>query len=232
MFRVRAVDSNQNGVHASLQRVVRKHLEHPFRRPVSPLQAEIEKRLSPLIETGQEWVLDGGCGLGESSLHWAKQFPQKRVLAVDKSLKRLEQGRALYQGEQLDDWCWQRDAVLYLRADLVDVWQIAQRRGWRFFQTCLLYPNPWPKAEHFKRRWQGHAIFAALLESTQRIVLRSNWDIYIQEFSEALALAGWRSHSAQIDVREPITAFERKYAQAGQALFELSAQAPQDEQAE
>ena len=221
MFNVRPVESNQTDCHPRLETVVQKHLKHDYQRPVHPLQHSIEKQLLPLISTAEAWVLDGGCGLGESSRHLAKLFPKQRILAVDKSLHRLKRGNR--DSEVLSEQLWRQGQIYYLRADLVDLWQIAQRNNWHFHHCFLFYPNPWPKSEHLKRRWHGHAIFKALLDSCDNITLRSNWQIYCAEFEQALTLAGWRCMLRPLQVEAPISAFERKYHQAGQALYELNA---------
>lgn len=208
MFQVHEVLSNQTDLHPRLDDVVTRHLEHAFRRPIGePTRAACVDLAYP---ADRPRLLDGCCGLGESSWRLAKARPDAWVLGIDKSADRLERAEA------------ERPTNLrLLRADLVDFALLARERGWSFEALNLFYPNPWPKSEHFQRRWHGHAVFPTLLELAPRIELRSNWEIYLREFARALSLAGWEARVEDWNPPEPETAFERKYQKAGQPLYRL-----------
>ena len=57
-----------------------------------------------------------------------------------------------------------RDNALLLRAELSDFFTlVAYQSDWVVHSHYLLYPNPYPKSKHLKRRWHGHPIFPVLL---------------------------------------------------------------------
>ena len=86
------------------------------------------------------------------------------------------------------------DNVWLVRAELVDFWrcwsQAAHHPALALDEHYLLYPNPYPKLEQVQRRWYAHPVFPLLLQlaGTKRLVVRSNWKIYLQEFAEATQL--------------------------------------------
>ncbi len=88
----------------------------------------------------------------------------------------------------------------------------------------LLYPNPWPKSAHLKRRWHGHPVFPHLLALGGELEARSNWRLYLEELAAALALAGITASVTPVaDTEETLTDFEEKYRLSGHQLWRLSA---------
>src|SRR6185295_9756492 len=88
----------------------------------------------------------------------------------------------------------------------------------------LLYPNPWPKAEHVKRRWHAHAVLADILKLGGLLELRSNWDVYADEFAQALRIAGCAAVCEAYVPLQALTPFERKYVASGHALWRCCAE--------
>lgn len=209
----RCVTSSQEGVHRDLERLVRRHLAHPFLRPIG----EVSRRaVDQALEQGQgrPLILDSGCGVGESTAALGERFPDAWVIGIDKSAARLGKAKAL-----------PANAVV-IRADLVDAWRQLRGRGVRLSRHFLLYPNPWPKVAHLARRWHGHPVFPDLLALGGGLELRSNWQIYVEEMCVAVAVAGvqpattaprWES----FEPNEPLTPFERKYRASGHALYRV-----------
>ena len=216
----RPVHSNQSGPHPALERTVRRHLAHPFRRPPAAHAREAFARLVERAD-GRPWILDSACGTGESTARLAQRHPEAWVVGIDRSEERLSRGRRKLAT------ALPGNAIL-LRTDAPDLWHLMAEAGWCVACHYLLYPNPWPKAEHLGRRWQGHPRFADLLRLGGRLELRTNWPVYAQEFAHALQVAG---HAATLGVvaapeTEPISPFERKYALSGHTLWRLQAQLP------
>ena len=113
--------------------------------------------------------------------------------------------------------------LLLLRADLPGFWRGLNAAGIGVDVHYLLYPNPWPKQHQLARRWHGHAVLPELLALGGRLELRCNWDVYAREFAFALTLSGvGEVVPERLAVLEPITAFERKFATTGQALYRVS----------
>lgn len=209
----RTVASAQEGPHRDLEGLVRRHLAHPFRKPVLDYNREAFARA---LAARAAWnpaaalVLDAGCGVGWSTLHLAVSLPDHFVIGVDQSLDRLQRGKP----QPLP-----ANAVL-VRADLVDFWRLLAAGGHRLARHYLLYPNPWPKVGHLARRWHGHAVFPVWRELGGIVECRSNWRVYVEEMAVALALLGGQPVAAEPYVTaDPVTPFEKKYLASGHRLW-------------
>jgi len=109
-----------------------------------------------------------------------------------------------------------------IRARVEDFWRLLHADGVRPVRHFLLYPNPWPKAAHFKRRWHGHPVFPELLALGGLLELRSNWRIYAEEFRQAAEICGIHAPPVvSFSVQSPLSPFERKYAASGHRLYRL-----------
>lgn len=209
-----SVTSNQQGLHRRLHQEVRRHLTSPYQKPYAQHSLDAFERLKAwLAGDHRPLVLDSCCGVGESTAALAALHSGARVLGVDKSAHRLDK-HGHYTGDS--------DNYLVLRADLQDLWRLMADAGIRLSHHYLLYPNPWPKAAHLTRRWYAGPCLPALLALGGQLEVRSNWELYLEEFAEALALAGIASSQGAVTA-DPITPFERKYLQAGQSCRWLRA---------
>ena len=215
-------------MHADLTKIVARHAQHPFQKPIAlhnqlafdELTYQWEERGFPPL------ILDSGCGVGESTLHIAQAHPECFVVGVDQSQVRIQTHKT-----------WWREAMpenlLWLRADVVDFWRLLAayltERGQTLYKHYILYPNPYPKIGQLHKRWHGHAVFPSVLALGGALEVRSNWDIYVQEFAQAVTqltdkTPQWRGELEHI---QAITPFERKYQTRGEHLwgvrFDLSA---------
>lgn len=218
----RSVISNQEGVHPDLHEIVLKYSQSTFSRPIAAHTQQafqsIEKRVA--IDA-RPIILDSGCGIGESSINLAKQHRDCLVIGIDQSQHRLDKNAGYLNAAQEQDV----DNLILLRADCVDFWRLAAQAGWQLYKHYILYPNPWPKKAHIKRRWHGHPVLKSLLALGGEFELRSNWPVYVEEFAQALNLLGYalQQHGELDSDGAYLTPFERKYAQSGQRLFCLKA---------
>ncbi|MFW6340629.1 MAG: tRNA (guanine(46)-N(7))-methyltransferase TrmB, partial [Wenzhouxiangella sp.] len=172
--------TSQTGLHPRLDAVVRRHLETAWQQPLRGFSRTAFATLDEVADA--EIVLDAGCGTGYSTAMLASRFPDCRVIGVDRSAARLARSPQMPP-----------NAVL-LRADLSDFWRLAKRAGWRLRRHYLLYPNPWPKALHLKRRWHAHPVWPDLIGLSGILELRTNFAVYADEFARALELTGHRAH--------------------------------------
>ncbi len=210
--------SAQSGIHEQLPMVLDRHMKSPFRKPCADYNraafaASIERfrRLHP----GAPLILDSCCGVGESSVALARAFPDHYVIGVDQSASRLQRGRR----GQRDGRAWP-DNLDLVRADLVDYWRLLLDAGIHLARHYLLYPNPWPKIGHLRRRWHGHPVFPAVIALGGVLECRSNWSIYIAEHCLAVEQLSGREALAEPYLADlPITPFERKYRDSGHCLF-------------
>lgn len=210
----RPVTSNQNGPHEHVTKIVNRQLKSVFRKPVADHnQVAFDEAQQKIRDAGKPLILDSCCGIGESSRHLARSFPDHFIVGVDKSSNRLTRET----GEDLPG------NLCLVRADLVDFWRLAAEANWHPVRHYLLYPNPWPKAEHLKRRWHAMPVFRQIVTLGGMLELRSNWPVYLQEFALALAETGINATPEVFCPDQPITPFERKYSDSGQTLWRMMA---------
>lgn len=138
------------------------------------------------------------------------------MIGIDRSAVRLS--------KQYDDSV-PENAIL-VQADCADFWMLAQRAGWKVSKHTILYPNPYPKSKHLKRRWHAHPAYPSLLGLGGEVELRTNWKVYADEFCRALEYSGLKDvKSSGVEVIDtsdpfkPLTLFEKKYKEGGQKLY-------------
>jgi tRNA (guanine-N7-)-methyltransferase len=211
----REVTSNQSAIHPNLETTVNKHLRHHFQKPYAQHNVNAFKAAGDwLASRSQTVILDSFCGNGESSRELARQFPNASIIGIDKSAARLQRHQSAQQ-ETLANY-------LLVRADVDDFWRLAADANWQLDKHFMLYPNPWPKSVQLQYRVHGSAVFPALLQLGGQITLRSNWKLYVEEFTAALKIVGHSAYTTAYLPTETITAFERKYHLAGQALWQCN----------
>ena len=205
--------SSQLGTHSELDRVVGRHLSKPWRQPLRAHSVAAFNRLANTLDIQQPLIFDSGCGTAGSTRQLALGCPDFIVLGIDKSEQRLARAPALPKNAHL------------VRAELADFWRLARQAGVRPHKHYLLYPNPWPKSAHLKRRWHGHPVFPDLVRLGGEFELRTNFLLYAEEFLQALAILGVQAQLSQLETQglSPISAFEQKYLNSGHALYQLLA---------
>lgn len=217
--RSRQVSSNQRHMHPGLCAMVQRHLITNYRKPVAHHNLRAcNDLLARLAASGRPLVLDSFCGTGHSTSILAQRHPGHLVVGIDKSSERL----ARHQAGPADNY-------LLLQADCEDIWQLLVQEQQVVDYHYLLYPNPWPKAKHLQRRVHGHGSFPWLLQlgdraSPGRIELRSNWQVYVEEFGLAMHLAGYRGRVTRVPPGPDLSLFEQKYRQSGHDLWAFTAQ--------
>jgi tRNA (guanine-N7-)-methyltransferase len=208
------VTSSQTSLNKNLAVQVLKHLRNDYRKPIADHNKKaFEKafftwnaRSKPPV------ILDSACGTAESTRYFSQKYRDCLVIGLDHSQRRLSH----QENNALAENC------LLLRCDCTDFWRLAAYAGWRFKKHYLLYPNPYPKPQHFNRRWHGHPAFPSLVAISDQIELRSNWKIYAEEFVKSLKIAGCDAELSQYKKQETMTAFERKYQLSGHELWRVT----------
>ena len=220
----RIVTTSQTAVHPRLGEFVARHLREPYRRRPSALGRDAFAGIVDRLVANPGFLVDAGCGTGESAIELARRFPDRHVLGIDKSAVRLATGLHLIEDGDAPG------NVALLHCELVDFWQLAATAGLFCGGQFLLYPNPWPKPEHVMRRWHAHPVLPALLALGGPIELRTNWRVYAEEFAQSLRQAGWKAELEPIATGDmaagaSLTPFERKYAASRHALWRCLAHA-------
>lgn len=218
------IRSAQTGLHKKLISTVKKHQSKQFMRPIREQQCLIFAEVDRLVkQSNKPIILDSGCGKASSSVRLAAQYPDHLVIGIDKSIHRLQANCVFAQGGQQDN-------LLLVHADLREFWQLAVQANWSVDKHYMLYPNPWPKPSQLNQRWYGHPCFFDCLRLGQTIILRSNWYLYVAEFSLAVQLATQQQtliERLQIQPDDALSHFEKKYLIAGEKLYQCSVFAEQ-----
>lgn len=202
------VRSNQLQVHPQLPVLVQRHLSSDYMRPVADHSEQAFQHLHVAMAEPRPLVLDSFCGTGQSTAILARRHPDHLVVGIDRSAHRL----ARHPGGEDDNY-------LLLQADCEDIWQLLLQHGLRPQYHYLLYPNPWPKGKHLGRRVHGSGAFSRLLALGGQVEVRSNWQLYVEEFGLAMHLAGHPGVVCELPEQQPISLFERKYRQSGHQLW-------------
>lgn len=211
----RSISTNQVGIHKNLHKVVTRQLANISQKPLSEhTQNAFQEVISWLGDWKGELILDSCCGVGESTVNIAKAHPKARVIGIDKSALRTDKHQAY--ARTLKNY-------LVLRADLNDFLRLLVLHDKKLTKHYLLYPNPYPKSAHLQRRWYATSALKDILNLGGILEVRSNWELYIQEFSAALAIANISSQTGIFENEHAITPFERKYWQSGQSSWQLVA---------
>lgn len=206
----RQISSNQQHLHPRLADVVLRHLAGHDRKPLSDFNRKAFEKLHHALDaSGRPLVIDSFCGTGLSTRLLARRHPHHLVVGIDKSASRLSRH---VRGEE--------ENYLLLQADCEAVWRQLSSAGIYCAHHYLLYPNPWPRSKHLGRRIHGHPALPSLLQLGGVIELRSNWQIYVEEFALALHLAGYRGSVARLPATgEDLTLFEAKYRSSGHDIW-------------
>lgn len=211
----RRIDTNQIGVHQNLEKVVTKYLHSQSKKPFSDHTLAAFKAVNEWLNDWQGPIIfDSCCGVGESTALIAHAHPNAKVIGIDKSASRLDKHPTY--AANLSNY-------RLVRADLNDFWRLSVLEGWQLFKHYILYPNPYPKQAQLQNRWYASAALPDIVKLGGILEVRSNWQLYIQEFSLALQIAGQTAITCDYQAEHAMTPFERKYWQSGQTSWQLCA---------
>ena len=164
-----------------------------------------------------------GFGNGENLLHLARSHPQRDFLGIE--VHRAGIGRLL-----LELSAAQLTNVRVICHDAVEVFA-AQLPPLALQEILVLFPDPWPKKRHHKRRLLQAdfvALLAARLAPHGLLRLATDWQPYAQQMLETLNqnaalenLAGDGGFVARPAERLP-TRFERRGARLGHEVWDLA----------
>lgn len=220
------VISNQNNPHENLGKIVCKHFEATYQKPIARHTQDafdrVRNDIEIELEKGTPLLFDSFCGTGMSTGILAKENPSAIVIGIDRSIARLSK---TYNQTMPDN-------AILVQAECADFWFLAQQAGWALTHHSLFYPNPYPKSKQVKRRWHAHPAYPLLFALGGEVELRTNWRIYAEEFSQSFDYAlrylndvKMRCKGVEVlcfddvDERQFMTLFEKKYFLSGQALY-------------
>ncbi|MCU7554553.1 tRNA (guanine-N(7)-)-methyltransferase [Alteromonas sp. ASW11-19] len=217
----RSITTNQTGIHEKLDELVLRYQQAENKKPIGAhTQAAFDEACAWLGDYRGPLILDSCCGVGESTARLAEQFPDYRILGLDKSAQRVDKHTSYAAG------C---DNYRVIRADVNDFWRLLRQSDWTVARHYLLYPNPYPKRAHIQKRWYACAAMADLMALCPYVEVRSNWPLYLMEFAQASAHYGLASTLSEVRDDDAFTPFERKYQRSGQTCWKLTCQPEESE---
>jgi tRNA G46 methylase TrmB len=90
--------------------------------------------------------------------------PMLEVLEIDDTSEQDESDENSESEAEAETSIQLMSNAMLLRAELSDFFTlVAYESDWVVHSHYLLYPNPYPKGKHLKRRWHGHPIFPVML---------------------------------------------------------------------
>ncbi len=140
-----------------------------------------EAKAGDIFERAAPMELDLGCGDGSFLNEMALQFPERNFLGVERLLGRVRKVSRKADRQRLEN-------VRVLRLDS------AYAVGWllpkaSFARVHLLFPDPWPKKRHHKRRLVTPEFVAAvhaLLEPGGEFLFKTDHEGYFEEAGETI----------------------------------------------
>ena len=167
------------------------------------------------LQCSQPVCLEIGAGMGRHAILFAKQNPDKTLVAIERTSAKFKVFVARQQDHQLEN--------LYpVHADAIP-WVVHAVLPKTVEQLFLLYPNPEPKNP--AQRWLNMPFFEFLLSRLQenaRITLASNIPAYLDEAASQLEQV-WKLPFVRqaIAAESARTHFEVKYLARGEPCEEL-----------
>jgi tRNA (guanine-N7-)-methyltransferase len=159
--------------------------------------------------------VDLGCGDGSFLTALAKQRPEHNFLGIERLVGRVRS--ATHKARILENVRVLRMETSYAVRYLLPAGSV---------QTFhLLFPDPWPKRRHQRRRVVTSdflsAIVAALASNGTLRVVTDQFDYFEQIRSLAQELSDLRVAGSNVENEFPDSAFERKFKRAGAAIHRL-----------
>ena len=169
-----------------------------------------------------ERVLEIGFGNGETLVELARAHPERDYLGVDVYEPGI--GRLLAAASQLG-----LANLRVLRGDAAEVLG-ASFPAQSLAEILVLFPDPWPKKRHHKRRLVQAAFVervADCLAPGGILHLATDWEGYAEHMLSVLEaepllenVAGAGNYYSGVEVR-PVTKFERRGARLGNVIRDL-----------
>ena len=136
---------------------------------------------SPFFKEG-ELVLDIGFGSGESLIHLATNFREKKFLGIEVYLSGI--GGVLRDAKEKN-----LTNLKIINGDAEDI-LINRLKGITFNSILFLFPDPWPKKRHHKRRLIKEEFVHGLKNITKpngQIMFKSDWQDYFDSAKEIIS---------------------------------------------
>ena len=159
--------------------------------------------------------IDIGCGDGSFLIDLAMNFPSRDFLGVERLLGR---GRRVCRRSQKEEL--QNLKVLRLESSYTLEWLLPDHCASR---VHLLFPDPWPKKKHHKRRLVSESFCASLfrvLDPDGEFLFKTD---HLEYFEESMSVLKSFSSLKEIqwdpDLYYPKTDFEKLWTEQGKKIY-------------
>lgn len=214
IYKSKIITSLQDGVHENLEKSLKRYNLSNYVRPKRSFSDDNLIKIKNWLKD-DSFIFDIGCGIGESTYKLSTLHPDTKILGIDKSISRLDRNNSFKVS---------KDNVLLIQDDMFDLIPLlyADLKD-QILSVHIYYPNPWPKKSQLKRRIHANPIAPFLFELSNNFYLRSNWKIYLDEFSKSFEFyKGVKSKVVELkEFSDYLTPFEKKYHLSDQSIYEL-----------
>ncbi len=181
-------------------------------------EKELNSSKDSFLSDQKELILDIGFGSGESLLHLARNFSKKNFLGIEVYLSGI--GSVLRQAD--------KEGLTNLKIINGDAREVLRNPSLdsKFNSVLFLFPDPWPKKRHNKRRLVKSEFIKELskkVKTNGQVLFKSDWEQYFDESREAfLSNPMWlelKSKEFKDEFNDlPQTRFERKAINSGRII--------------
>ncbi|MBA3960275.1 MAG: tRNA (guanosine(46)-N7)-methyltransferase TrmB [Chthoniobacterales bacterium] len=175
--------------------------------PIDP--AAIFARLAPL-------EVDLGCGNGAFLVALAAQFPERNFLGIERLIGRVRSACAKAARANLPNVRVLKVELSYAVKYLLPPTSVAVLH--------LLFPDPWPKQRHHRRRIVTADFLADLhrvLARDGRLRLATDQADYFETIRQLISTQPFAKVDDNAAERFPLTTFEKHFVAAGAPIYRL-----------
>lgn len=122
-------------------------------------KAALKSELCANLKGVESILFEAGCGHGHWLTSYARQHAEQVCVGIDLIAGRVRKAIQKRDKSQLSN-------LHFFKAELTEFLE-ALPAGIRFEKTVLLFPDPWPKAKHHRRRMVQTAFLDAVAERSE-----------------------------------------------------------------
>jgi tRNA (guanine-N7-)-methyltransferase len=155
-------------------------IEH--RRRVDARRAALADATRILPVEAGPCTFEIGCGHGHFLVDYAETCPERNFVGIDLIGRRLARARAKAEKRSLRN-------VFFLKAEAMEFLELAPAQL-NFNQVFTIFPDPWPKKRHHRRRLIQSDFLTRLAERAipgTRLYFRTDFTAYLDWAEEAIA---------------------------------------------
>jgi tRNA (guanine-N7-)-methyltransferase len=160
--------------------------------------------------------LDLGCGDGSFLVALAEKFPEHNFLGIERLFGRVRSACGKAARASLPNVRVLRVESSYAVQYLFPLGSIAAMH--------LLFPDPWPKKRHHRRRIVTREFLASVhraLAPGGRLRVATDQRDYFRAMREVISAAEFREEENHKDAAFPLTTFEKRFAAEGLPNYRL-----------